>query len=101
MPTAQNKIFVYEGLAVENEHASLYTSDHLNELRLRIIRKREMVRKMTGKPSDMLVLIKPDKDCSYQTLVDLLDEMTINDITRYAIENRDVYDEKLVLKPGI
>jgi len=49
----------------------------------------------------MLVLIKPDKDCSYQTLVDLLDEMTINDITRYAIENRDVYDEKLVLKPGI
>ena len=101
MPTAQNKIFVYEGLAVENEHASLYTSDHLNELRLRIIRKREMVRKMTGKPSDMLVLIKPDKDCSYQTLVDLLDEMTINDITRYAIEDRDVYDEKLVLKSGI
>ncbi len=40
---------------------------------------------MFGKATDMVVLIKPLEDCDYQTLIALLDEMTINEITRYAI----------------
>ena len=31
------------------------------------------------------IIIKPDKDASYKNAVDVIDEMSINDITRYAM----------------
>ena len=95
MPTVGNKVYAYEGLAKDNSKAGIYSTNDLVGLRQLLIKKREAVKKMTGDPSDVIVLIKPDKDCSYQTLVDLLDEMIINAIRRYAIEERDADDERL------
>lgn len=34
---------------------------------------------------DFFVIIKPDKDASYKNAVDILDEMNINDVNRYAM----------------
>ena len=34
---------------------------------------------------DLFITIKPDKDATYKNAVDLLDEMSINDIKRYAM----------------
>ena len=34
---------------------------------------------------DYFVIIKPDKDATYKNAVDVLDEMTINAIKRYAM----------------
>lgn len=34
---------------------------------------------------DLVVVIKPNKDANYGRLVDILDEMTINNVQRYAI----------------
>jgi len=97
MPTAGKIVYVYEGLAKDNQHAATYSTDDLFALRQVLINKRAAVKKITGDPADVFVLIKPDKECSYQTLVDLLDEMTINSITRYAIADRDMNDESLLL----
>lgn len=35
--------------------------------------------------TDLFIIIKPDKDATYKNAVDILDEMDINDITRYAM----------------
>jgi biopolymer transport protein ExbD len=34
---------------------------------------------------DFVVVIKPDEDATYKNTVDILDEMTINDVKRYAM----------------
>ncbi|MEO7314772.1 MAG: biopolymer transporter ExbD [Ginsengibacter sp.] len=34
---------------------------------------------------DLFIIIKPDKDATYKNAVDILDEMNINDISRYAM----------------
>ena len=99
MPTAGNKVYVYEGLASENQRANLYSTNDLTAFRKMLISKRESVKQLSGDGSNLVVLIKPDKSCSYQTLVDILDEMTINAISHYAIEDRDGEDEKLVPVP--
>ena len=96
MPTAGKIVYVYEGLAKDNQRAAIYSTNDLLGLRQLLINKRAAVKKMTGDAANVAVLIKPDKDCSYQTLIDLLDEMTINQITRYAIVDRDAEDGKLL-----
>lgn len=44
---------------------------------------------------DLVVIIKPDKDSKYRNLVDILDEMTINQVKTYAIV--DILPEEYAL----
>ena len=37
------------------------------------------------KDKDFVVIIKPDQDATYKNTVDILDEMTINDVKRFAM----------------
>ena len=41
---------------------------------------------------ELFVLIKPAKEADYKNLVDLLDEMLINGVSRYAIVEPGEYD---------
>lgn len=56
-----------------------------HEVRSRIQYKREQVRKIFGDPKELFVIIRPDSTCSYATLIDLIDEMAINEVTRYTV----------------
>ncbi|MBS1621563.1 MAG: biopolymer transporter ExbD [Bacteroidetes bacterium] len=38
-----------------------------------------------AKDRDFVVIIKPDKDATYKNAVDILDEMTINNVKRFAV----------------
>ncbi len=62
-------------------------------LRAALQEKQQLVAASTGNPTDLVVIIKPVKDCDYKTLIDVLDEMTINGITRYAITDAQEGDE--------
>ena len=42
-------------------------------------------KKKSTPATDLFIIIKPDKDATYKNAVDMLDEMDINDITRYAM----------------
>ena len=42
-------------------------------------------KKKSTPAEDFFVTIKPDNDATYKNAVDILDEMNINDVTRYAM----------------
>ena len=71
-----------EGRSNSIRYTNLSGSDSLREL---LIRKQHELSLRTGDPHDLVVVISPKPTCDYATLVKLLDEMTINGITRYAI----------------
>ena len=49
-----------------------------------IMQKRDQVISRSGK-NDLMVLIKADKSANYRNVVDIMDEMLINHVERYAV----------------
>src|SRR5882724_1222760 len=79
-----NKVYYYEGTLAPD--ASNFKSTNFKEVRDVILNK-----KKATNPSDFVVVIKPDKESTYKNVVDMLDEMLIDDVKRYAtVEISDV-----------
>ncbi|MBM3440811.1 MAG: biopolymer transporter ExbD [Bacteroidetes bacterium] len=74
----ENKVYYYEGKLTED--GSNFKSTSFKELRSVIIDKKERTPE-----KDLVVIIKPTEVSNYKNVVDCLDEMTINEIKRYAI----------------
>ena len=68
-------VYYYEGLDPTKLKATGF-----KEIRNEIIRK-----KQSTNPEDLVVILKPTEDATYKNYVDILDEMTINEIKRYAM----------------
>jgi len=49
-----------------------------------------------AKDKDFVVVIKPNEDATYKNTVDILDEMTINDVKRFAIVDITEDENKLI-----
>jgi len=73
-----NGVYYYEGELLPT--GANFKSSNLKDIRQEIIDK-----KKNTKPDDFVVMIKPDVESTYRNLVDMLDEMTINDVKRYAM----------------
>jgi biopolymer transport protein ExbD len=71
-------VYYYEGELAPD--ASNFKSTNFKGIRDEILSK-----KKSTDPKDFVVVIKPDKESSYRNVVDALDEMTINDVKRYAL----------------
>ncbi|MFT3933107.1 MAG: biopolymer transporter ExbD [Chitinophagaceae bacterium] len=79
-----DQVYYYEGTLATD--ASNFKSSNFKEIRSVILNK-----KKSTDPKDFVVVIKPDKDCTYKNFIDMLDEMLINDVKRYAtVEISDV-----------
>ena len=72
------------------------TLDPSNGLRDVIIQKQKAVKLLMQDAKNLMVIIKPLDGVDYRTLVDVLDEMTINGVTRYAIADPEESDFKLL-----
>ncbi len=72
-----DKVYYYEGTLAPD--ASNFKSSNFKEVRNEILSK-----KRSTDPKDFVIVIKPDADCTYKNVVDMLDEMLINDVKRYA-----------------
>ena len=82
----ENNIFYYEGQLAPD--GSNFKSTNFKEIRKIIIDK-----KRSTDPEDFVVVIKPSPESTYKNTVDMLDEMTINDVKRYALV--DISDVEL------
>ncbi len=71
----KNTVYYYEGMDPSKLQSTTY-----GKLREVILNK-----KKSTPADDLFVTIKPDNDATYKNAVDVLDEMTINDIKRYAM----------------
>jgi biopolymer transport protein ExbD len=97
-----NNLFYYEGELLPD--GSNFKSARYSEIRDIIIKKKKSVeaayvrdpeceakKQAAGLPisgcrqTDFFVMIKPTDEASYKNTVDILDEMTINNVERYAI----------------
>jgi len=83
-----NGVFYYEGTLLPD--GSNFKASNFKEIRDEIINKRK-----STSPDDFVVVIKPGPDATYKNTVDILDEMTINDVKRYAMV--DIFDTEVQL----
>ncbi|MEO6136245.1 MAG: biopolymer transporter ExbD [Ginsengibacter sp.] len=70
-----NVIYYYFG----SDPATMQTTGYKD------VRKIILEKKRKTPAEDLFIIIKPDKDATYKNAVDILDEMNINDISRYAM----------------
>jgi biopolymer transport protein ExbD len=73
-----NQVFYYEGILAPD--GSNFKSTNYKDVREVILTK-----KRSTKPDDFVVVIKPTPESRYANTVDMLDEMTISEVKRYAM----------------
>ena len=82
----QDQVYYYEGLDPTKLQATNFKG-----IRDEIIRK-----KKSTDPEDLVMIIKPSEDATYKNTVDILDEMTISEIKRYAMVDISPQEYELV-----
>jgi len=73
-----DNVFYYEGIL--DNTASNFKSSTFKEIRNVLLDK-----KSRTPEKDLVVVLKPSEECTYKNVVDILDEMTINVLKRYAL----------------
>lgn len=84
-----NNVFYYEGILQPD--GSNFKSSNFKDIRDEIIHK-----KQTTDTADLVVVIKPNDESTYKNVVDILDEMSINVIKRYALVDISPEEDRLV-----
>lgn len=84
-------VFYYEGELAPN--GANFQSSNFKDIRNEILSK-----KMSTKPDDFMVVIKPTDESTYKDFVDILDEMKINMVDRYALVDISPAEDMLVKK---
>lgn len=89
-----NQVFYYNGqLAVD---ASNFLSSSFNPSKG--IRKIIIDKKRSTPVDDLVIVIKPNEESTYKNAVDILDEMTINQIKRFALVDILPIENELIKK---
>lgn len=71
----EDQVYYYEGL----------DPTKLQAIGFKGIRDAILNKKKSTNPEDLVIIIKPTEDATYKNTVDILDEMTIAEIKRYAL----------------
>ena len=82
-------IYYYEGELAPD--GSNFKTTTFKEVRDVIINK-----KKSTDPKDFVVVIKPNAESTYKNAIDALDEMTINDVKRYALVDISDVENQLI-----
>ncbi len=86
LPAADNVVYYYYG---DNALAMQQTNFGEDGIRKIILDKKNEVAAKFGDAKETVVLIKPTDNATYQNMVDVLDEMLINNISRYMLLDAD------------
>lgn len=82
----KDKIYWYQGITKPEVEQTTFSQDGV----------RKVLLEHNAQIADMLVLIKPTDQSRYKNVVDILDEMTISNIKRYALVDVTPVDLELI-----
>ena len=80
LPNENNRVYYYE----KDNYQAMQLTDYSG------VRSVIMAKKTSTKPGDFMVIIKPGPDATYKNTIQLIDEMTINEVKRYALVDINV-----------
>ena len=90
-----NHLFYYEGILDNSNASSKFKSANFGTgddgIRNIILKK-----KVNTPVEDFMVILKPNPECNYKNVVDILDEMTINSAKRYALVDISDVENQLI-----
>ena len=90
---ADDQLYYYKGFLKDSLQKSSYLPQHIRSV---INNQMQQVAFMFGDPTQTTILIKPTKGASYKNIVDVLDEMLINGVTRYVLMDPAPAEELLL-----
>jgi biopolymer transport protein ExbD len=92
-----DKIFYYEGMPENNPvvKETAFTTDGIRKV---LLQKLAAVKAAKGTADDMVLIIKPGAASAFKNFVDMADEVTINNIKHYFIDEVNEADKKLLPK---
>jgi biopolymer transport protein ExbD len=103
MMGADNHVYYYEGqLKVDANNNNFMSASYNGENSIRevIMKKKADVRSRSTDPEnpekDLVIVIKPGKESTYKNVIDILDEMAINVVKKYALVEISSDEQKLV-----
>lgn len=82
----QDKIYWYKGITEPKIELTNFSKDGV----------RKILAEQNARVKGLVVLIKPSDESRYKNVVDILDEMTITNMARYALVDITSEDEELV-----
>jgi len=83
-----NHVFYYEGELLPD--ASNFKSTNFKDIRDVIINKKQQA------DTNLVVVIKPNDESTYKNFIDILDEMSINVVKRYAVVDISDVEDQLI-----
>lgn len=86
-----DKVYWYVGITDPKVELTNFSKDGVRKV---------LIQKNTEIPG-LIILIKPAKESKYKNLVDILDEMTISDMKRYALVKITSVDEELIKESNL
>ena len=92
-----DKIIYYEGIQGKKT-AIKETTFTAEGLRSVLQNKKAAVKNSKGSADEMVLIVKPADECSYKNFVDILDEVAINDIKHYFIDELNDAEKKMLKK---
>jgi biopolymer transport protein ExbD len=88
-----NHVFYYEGELLPD--ASNFKSTNFKDIRDVIINKKQQA------DTNLVVVIKPNDESTYKNFIDILDEMSINVVKRYAVVDISDVEDQLIKRPRV
>ena len=122
MLSKENKVYYYEGELTQENASTAFKSATFKTIRDEIIKKKQSViaahahdatcekaqqkAKANGDPDwqnacrdrDFVVVIKPTENATFKNTVDILDEMTINAVKRFAVVKISDTEKEMISK---
>jgi biopolymer transport protein ExbD len=83
---AENKVYWYLGITDPKVELSNFSNDGI----------RKVLLQQNSQIKEMVVLIKPSDESKYKNVVDILDEMNISNIARFALVDITSVDKELI-----
>jgi len=105
IPIANNKVFYYHGDLTRALTKELYgtTTFSISNGIGDVIRQKQITLPKNPKftKDDLMLIIKPAADASYQNVVNALDEVLINNLHHYAFVDLEKIEKETLLRLGI